>query len=77
MELKGFIKNFSAQFDETDEDVFVAETKFRELDEWSSLTGLLIISMIDEEYGLQINAEILRSCSTVGELYDRVSSMLK
>ena len=47
MELKGFIENFAAQFDETDAEVFTAETNFRNLEEWSSLTGLLIISMVD------------------------------
>ena len=74
MELKGFIENFAAQFDETDAEVFTTETN---LEEWSSLTGLLIISMVDEEYGVQINAEVLRSCVTVGNLFDKVNSMLK
>ncbi len=77
MELKGFIEIFAAQFDETDAEVFTAETNFRNLEEWSSLTGLLIISMVDEEYGVQINAEVLRSCVTVGNLFDKVNSMLK
>lgn len=77
MELKGFIENFPAQFDETDAEVFTTETNFRNLEEWSSLTGLLIISMVDEEYGVQINAEVLRSCVTVGNLFDKVNSMLK
>ena len=66
MELKGFIEIFAAQFDETDAEVFTAETNFRNLEEWSSLTGLLII-----------NAEVLRSCVTVGNLFDKVNSMLK
>mgnify|MGYP001149123414 FL=1 len=77
MELKGFIENFAAQFDEADAEVFTTETNFRNLEEWSSLTGLLIISMVDEEYGVQINAEVLRSCVTVGNLFDKVNSMLK
>ena len=58
MELKGFIENFAAQFDETDAEVFTAETNFRNLEEWSSLT-------------------VLRSCVTVGNLFDKVNSMLK
>lgn len=77
MKLESFIENFAAQFDETDAELFSVDTKFRDLDEWSSLTGLLIISMIDEEYGIQINAEVLRSCATIGELYDKVNSLLK
>lgn len=40
MEIKEFIENFVSQFEETDADAITAETKFRELDEWSSLLAL-------------------------------------
>ena len=45
MEIKTFIENFVDQFEDTDASVFTAETKYRELDEWSSLTALSIIAM--------------------------------
>ena len=48
MEIKEFVENFAAQFDETDASVFTAETRFRDLEEWSSLIGLSIIAMVDE-----------------------------
>ena len=35
MEIKEFVENFAAQFDETDASVFTAETRFRDIDEWS------------------------------------------
>lgn len=57
MELKTFIENFAAQFDETDESVFGAETVFKELEEWSSLIALSVIAMIDEEYDVRIKGE--------------------
>ena len=40
MIMEEFIKNFAEQFDDTDLAVFTAETKFRDLEEWSSLIGL-------------------------------------
>lgn len=42
MELKTFIENFAAQFDETDESVFGAETVFKELEE-SSLDCIICL----------------------------------
>ena len=48
MEIKEFIQNFADQFDDTDASVFYSETKFKELEEWSSLTALSVIAMIDE-----------------------------
>ena len=74
MEIKDFISNFAAQFDDTEESVFNAETKFRELDEWSSLLALSIIAMVDEEYDVQLKGDEMRSTSTIQELYDLVKS---
>ena len=72
MELKTFIENFAAQFDETDESVFGAETVFKELEEWSSLIALSVIAMIDEEYDVRIKGEDIRSANTIQDLYNVV-----
>jgi len=74
MTLDEFVSAFAAEFDETPEDQFNAETLFKELDEWSSLTALSIISMVDEAYDKQITGADIRSCSTIKELYNLVES---
>ena len=62
MNIQDFVENFSAQFDDTDASVFTADTRFKELDEWSSLTALSIIAMIDDEYDVIIKGnDILKS----------------
>lgn len=76
MEIKEFISNFAAQFDDTEESVFKSETKFRELDEWSSLMALSIIAMIDEEYDVQLKGEEMRSANTIQELFNLIASKL-
>ena len=75
MELKDFIENFAAQFDETDASVFTADTRFRDLEEWSSLIGLSVIAMVDEEYDVTLKGDKLRKCDTVGELFEMVKSL--
>ena len=74
MELKEFIENFASQFEETDTEEITAETKFRELDEWSSLTALSMIAMVDEEYDVQLKGDDMRSAKTVEDLYNIVKS---
>lgn len=74
MNIKGFIENFAAQFENTDASVFTPETKFRELDEWSSLTALSILAMVDEEYDIQLKADEMRKTNTIQELFDLVKS---
>ncbi|MBR5989796.1 MAG: acyl carrier protein [Prevotella sp.] len=76
MELKGFIENFAAQFDDTDASEFKSETKFRELDEWSSLIALSIIAMVDEEYDVTLKGDDMRAANTIEELYQIVKGKL-
>lgn len=72
MEINNFISNFSDQFEDTDATAFTPETKFRELDEWSSLTALSILAMVDEEYDVQLKADEMRKTNTIQELFDLV-----
>lgn len=76
MEIKSFIQNFADQFEDIDASVFTAETKYRELDEWSSLIALSILAMVDEEYDVQLKGEEMRGTNTIQELYDLVASKL-
>lgn len=72
MEIQDFIVKFAEQFDETDVTEFVASTKFRELDEWSSLIALSIIAMVDEEYDVTLKGDDMRQAETIEELFNIV-----
>jgi acyl carrier protein len=74
MEIKEFIENFANQFDDTDASVFTANTKFKEIEEWSSLTALSIIAMIDEEYDVTIKGDDIRNSVTIQDLFNLVQS---
>ena len=76
MEITDFIENFANQFDETDASVFTAATKFKEVDEWSSLIALSIISMIDEEYDITLKGEDIRNAETIQDLFNAVEARL-
>ncbi len=74
MELQEFIKNFANQFEETDSSVFTKDTVFKNLDEWSSLLALSIIAMVDEEYGVALKGDDIRSANTIEDLYNIIKS---
>ncbi len=74
MEIQEFIQNFAEQFEDTDASVFTPETVFHDLDEWSSLVGLSIIAMIDDEYDVTIKGDELRAAKTVNDVYELVKS---
>ena len=73
MEIKEFIQNFADQLDDTDAEVLTPETKFRELDDWSSLAALSIIAMEDEEYGVSIASDTFKNAKTIQDLFDQVN----
>ena len=76
MEIKDFIQHFAEQFDDTDMSEFKSETVFHELDEYSSLIALAIILMVDEEYGVTIDANDMSSSVTIEDLYNIVKSKI-
>lgn len=76
MELKDFIDNFAAQMEETDPAEIKATTVFRDLDEWSSLSALSILAMVDEEYDVTLKGDDMKAAQTVEDLYNIVKSKL-
>lgn len=74
MEIKEFIQNFADQFEDTDANVFTPETVFHDLDEWSSLVGLSLIAMIDDEYDVTIKGDELRAAKTINDVFELVKS---
>jgi len=72
MDIQSFINNFASQFDDTDASEFQAETRFRDLDEWSSFLALAIMAMIKSEYDVAVTAQEMRDAETVQDLFDIV-----
>lgn len=70
MEMNEFVNNFAEQFEDTDRGVFTPQTAFKELDEWTSLTALSVIAMIDEEYGISLKSDDLAKSNTIEELFN-------
>jgi acyl carrier protein len=76
MEIKEFIQHFAEQLDETDVNALSPDTVFHELDEYSSIIALSIIAMIDEEYGVAVNAKEMTSSVTIEDLFNVVKSKM-
>lgn len=74
MKKEDFVANFANQFDDTDPSEITLDTVFKDLDEWSSLLSLSLIAMCDEEYGVKITGDDIKTASTVEDLYNLVLS---
>lgn len=69
MEINEFIGKFAGVFDDTDVSMLHPETKFRELEEWSSLSALGLIAMVDEEYDIELNGDDVRKAETISDIF--------
>lgn len=74
MEINDFVKNFAAQFEDTDPSEISSNTAFRDLDEWSSLVGMSVIAMVKTQYDKTLTGKEIKACTTVEQLFNLLSS---
>ncbi|MFZ4455605.1 MAG: acyl carrier protein [Bacteroidales bacterium] len=72
MEIGDFVAKMAVQFDDTDASIFTPQTKFKELDEWSSLIALSVIAMVDEAYKVRLKGADVRQSTTIEDLFNVV-----
>ena len=65
--LENFLEVFTSLFQERKG--ISADSKFRELEEWSSMQALIVIAAIDEHFGVTIPERDFRAANTVSDLY--------
>lgn len=72
--MKDFIKHLLIQFEEqsVSHELITSETEFREIPGYDSMTALMIIAMLDEEYNISISSDKFDTLRTVGELYNLI-----
>lgn len=65
---KNFIENFKMILDDPDSFSISFETKFKEIDEWDSLTRLSLIAMVDQKYNVKISSDDIKKVNNLQEL---------
>ena len=75
MTLDDFIEKVQEEMQDTPAELIKADTNYKDLDEWGSLTSLGLISMIEEEYDKLITGADVRARNSVKELWEFVESL--
>lgn len=68
MNIQDFIEKFAEAIEVDSAEDLMENTKFRELDEWSSLAVLSVIAMLDEEYDTQIENADFKKLQTISDI---------
>jgi len=74
MKITTFLQHFADMLDDTDSALIKAETIFRDLEEWDSLTALSLIAMVDDEYLVKLTGEDIKSSATINDIFNKVSA---
>ena len=65
MDIKEFIEKFAEAIEVENVENLSAETEFHELEEWSSLSVMLLIAFFDEEFDKQVGDKEVRTAKTI------------
>lgn len=74
MEQEKFIELFADQFDDTPREMFTMSLEFKTLDEWTSLSALSIIAMVDDEYDVTLRGNDIKEAKTIEDLFNTVKA---
>jgi len=71
-----FINKFKEALEINDQ-VITLDTRFRDLEDWSSLAFLSILAMIDEEYDVIIEGNDFKNLITINDLINEIKKRQK
>lgn len=63
-----FIQNFADQFDDEPEGLTL-ETRFRDINGWTSIIALSEMAMCDEEYNVILSANEMENANCINDIY--------
>lgn len=70
MLITNFIADFTQQLELGDQSIDISNsTIFQDLDDWDSLTALMVLDMIDDKYEVSLTGDELKECVTIDDLY--------
>ncbi|MDI3318636.1 acyl carrier protein [Pinibacter soli] len=74
MELQKFVQDFEAEFEEVTAGSIKPETELESIDEWGSLQALVIISMLDSKYNVNVSGAELYGAKTVNDIFKLIQA---
>lgn len=72
MDINEFILKLQGEFEDIPAGFLKPETKITDIEGWGSMHALIVIALIDTEYGVTLKGDELRKVQSVQELYDMV-----
>ncbi|MEK4513071.1 hypothetical protein EJP82_21185 [Paenibacillus anaericanus] len=76
MDFKNFVREFEENVVMVAEGTLEMSTVLENLEDWDSLAVVSTMAIADNMFGVQLDGEEIVSCTTFGELIDKVKNQL-
>ncbi len=74
MTIEQFIEDFENAVEDVEPGSLCADTVFKSMEQWDSLSVLTVIAMVDADYDVRLKAKELKQADTLSELFTVVES---
>lgn len=71
--MEDFLDGFVEILEDTERSALTPETTFKDLDEWDSMTALMLIALFDEKYDKKITGNDIKQANTLNDLFEIAS----
>ena len=72
MTIEKFIADIKREVSPLENVALKKETRIREVEAWDSLANLMLLSMIDLDWGIQLNPRELWQCDTIQDIFNQL-----
>ena len=72
MDERIFLEHFASIFDEVEVEELTMDPLFKDIDEWSSITALGLLAVMEEEYEVALTHNDIKKSATIRDIYNIV-----
>lgn len=70
MDINDLITKLEGEFEDIPKGTLTPSTKITDIQGWGSMHALIVIALMDAEYGITVKGEELRSVQSIQDLFD-------
>jgi acyl carrier protein len=70
MDIKDLIQKLEGEFEDIPKGTLTSSTKITDIQGWGSMHALIVIALMDAEYGITVKGDELRSVQSIQDLFD-------
>ena len=72
--IEDFLRKIEDELEDIEPGTLLPDTRIHEIDEWDSMSALLVLAMIDKEFNKSLSGNEIKMALTLADLYKKAIS---